>query len=181
MLRTSVGYAGGDSVNPTYHNLGKHTESIQVVFDPSIVSYGQLLEVFWASHDPTTPPWSRQYMSIIFYHDQEQKKAALDSKRQRETNLSRKIYTEIMPLTAFYPAEDYHQKYYLQNEPDIFREYNRIYPDIRQLTASTAAARVNGNVSGYGQLEKLKQQLPRLGLSASGQEKLERIVTKLSS
>ena len=179
MLRTSVGYADGDSINPTYHNLGNHTESIQVVYDPAVISYRQLLDVFWDSHNPTARPWSRQYKSIIFYHDDKQQNTALDAKRQREYSLNRKIHTEVRPFSAFYPAEDYHQKYYLQNEPDVFSEYAAIYPDFNQIVASTAAARVNGYLGGYWQSETLLQQLSLLGLSKAGQQKMMQIGNRL--
>lgn len=71
MIRTRVGYAGGSKENPTYYSLGDHSETIQIDYDPTQISYGQLLEVFWNSHNPTYEPWSRQYMSIIFYHSED--------------------------------------------------------------------------------------------------------------
>ena len=68
MIRTRVGYAGGTTNNPTYRALGDHAETIQVDYDPTQISYEELLEAFWTSHSPTSRPWSRQYASIIFYH-----------------------------------------------------------------------------------------------------------------
>ena len=76
MIRTRVGYTGGNKENPTYRTLGDHTESIEVDYDPGIISYADLLKVFWRSHDPGSRSWSRQYIAAIFYHNEEQKKQA---------------------------------------------------------------------------------------------------------
>jgi methionine-S-sulfoxide reductase len=179
VIRTRVGYAGGDTNNPTYRNLGGHTETVQIDFDPGKVTYPELLEVFWKSHDPTAQPWSRQYLSIIFYHGEDQKNAALLSRRQAETQLGREIQTEVIPLTAFYRAEDYHQKYYLQKKPELFSEFAIIYPETGRLTGSTAAARVNGFLGGYGSLKSLQEQIDSFGLSPSGKERLLQIGRQL--
>jgi len=117
-----VGYLGGTMENPTYKDVctGRtgHAEVVQVEFDPAEVSYGKLLEVFWDNHNPTTlnrqgPDVGTQYRSAIFYHSDEQKRAAEESKAQLTASgrISRPIVTEITPASAFYPAEDYHQRY----------------------------------------------------------------------
>ena len=94
--------------------MGDHAESIQIDFDPEKISYKELLEIFWSSHNPVRRAWSRQYMSAIFYHSEEQRAFAEQTMEQESIKRNRKIYTEIAPLTKFYLAEDYHQKYYLQ-------------------------------------------------------------------
>ena len=172
MVRTRVGYAGGTKKNPTYHNLGDHSETVQMDYDPRVISYEKLLDVFWDSHDPTESPWSQQYASIIFYHTDEQKKLAIDSMRREEAKLKSKIYTVILPAKEFYLAEDYHQKYSLRFAPAIFRELNAMYPAIRDLVNSTAAARINGFLDGYGTLADLQEQLPGFGLSAEASKLL---------
>jgi peptide-methionine (S)-S-oxide reductase len=172
VIRTRVGYAGGDSENPTYHNLGGHSETIQIEYDPSKITYSDLLKVFWDSHSPTYAPYSYQYASIIFYHDEEQMKLALESKEQEETRLGQKLYTSIMPYTEFYLAEDYHQKYYLKNEPELIRGFLTIYPDESGITNSTAAARFNGYVAGNGSQESLQKDLKSFGLSEQGEKLL---------
>lgn len=111
VVGTRVGYAGGSTKNPTYHDLGDHTESIEITFDPAKISYSDLLERFWADHDPTyeNPP---QYQSAIFTQGAAQERDArmsLDDARERN---SRALQTRIEPLKKFYEAEDYHQKYY---------------------------------------------------------------------
>jgi peptide-methionine (S)-S-oxide reductase len=117
---TSVGYLGGTTPNPTYEevctNGTGHAEVVEVIYDPDRVSYDDLLHVFWENHDPTTlnrqgPDVGTQYRSAIFFHDDDQQLAALRSKAQRQTQLSRPIVTEITPASEFYVAEDYHQQY----------------------------------------------------------------------
>jgi peptide-methionine (S)-S-oxide reductase len=176
VIRTRVGYAGGTTNNPTYHNLGDHSETVQIDYDPKIISYEELFKVFWDSHNPEEQPWSRQYMSIIFYHNEEQKSIALASMQREEAKSGQKIYTVVSPFSEFYLAEDYHQKYYLQQEPDLFGEFVAMYPAISQLIGSTAAARVNGYLGGYGELELLQEQISSFGLSDIANEKLLKIV-----
>ena len=159
VIRTRVGYAGGTTENPTYHNLGDHTETIQIDYDPAQISYEELLETYWASHNPTGQPWSRQYISIIFYHDSDQRELAAESKQSEEDSLGREVYTEITPFSEFYLAEDYHQKYYLQREPEIMEELAAIYPNFADFLDSTAVARINGYVGGHATFEELQAQL----------------------
>lgn len=120
------GYSGGHVKNPTYKQVSAkktgHAEVIQVTYDPSVVSYKELLEVFWKTHDPTTKnkqgvDEGPQYRSVIFYHDDEQKEIANEYKEKLDKAkiFNRKIVTEISPLINFYPAEDYHQNYYNNN------------------------------------------------------------------
>ncbi len=176
VYRTRSGYAGGSLEDPTYRNLGDHTETIQVEFDPSVITYAELLQVFWDSHNPTGRPWSRQYMSIIFYHDPAQEQAARDSKAAVEANLGTAVYTELAPFINFYLAEEYHQKYYLQGISELTAELRAYYPDYRDFTDSTAAARINGLIAGYGSIEQLLDQIDGYGLSSSGKEKLKSLV-----
>ncbi len=156
-----MGYTGGTRANPTYHGLGDHSEAVEIEYDPSVVSYTDLLEVFWKSHDPGSRPWSRQYRSAIFYHDEEQKRLALESMKAQEARVG-KIYTEILPAGTFYRAEDYHQKYYLRQRPDLLGELRKIYPGDRGLVDSTAAARVNGYLAGNGSCAVMRPQLQDL-------------------
>jgi peptide-methionine (S)-S-oxide reductase len=117
-----VGYLGGTLANPTYRDVctGRtgHAEVVQVTYDPSEVSYDTLLDVFWANHNPTTlnrqgPDVGTQYRSAIFFHTPEQKRLAEESRERLEKSgkFRRPIVTEITEATAFYPAEDYHQRY----------------------------------------------------------------------
>ena len=172
VIRTRVGYSGGQKLNPTYRSIGDHSETIQIDYDPARISYKKLLFVFWQSHDPTYKSWSRQYMSAIFYHTDEQRKLALETKAFEEDQRSRKVLTEIAPLGKFYLAEDYHQKYELRRLGDVMKEFKAIYPRNIDFINSTAAARANGFVGGHGTPEQFKATVEILGLSTTAQERL---------
>ena len=124
VVSTRVGYTGGRTRDPTYEDVCTdttgHAEAVEVEFDPAIVSYGQLLDVFWGIHDPTTlnrqgPDRGTQYRSAIFYMS-EQQRAEAEASRDRLQASGRlgraKVVTEIVPAGAFYQAEDYHQRYF---------------------------------------------------------------------
>ncbi|MBN1762530.1 MAG: peptide-methionine (S)-S-oxide reductase MsrA [Methanomicrobia archaeon] len=123
VLETTVGYMGGTFENPTYKDVCTdttgHAEVVEVVYDPSVVSYDELLNVFWRIHDPSVlnrqgPDVGTQYRSVIFYHIPEQEKTARLSKErlQNSGTYKRKIVTEIVPATTFWRAEEYHQRYF---------------------------------------------------------------------
>lgn len=114
VIQTTAGYSGGKKINPTYHDLDDHTESVEIIFDPKKITYQELLNYFWAEHDPTLK-LKTQYKSIIFYFDEEQKKLAEQSMKEQEQKIGHEIVTELRPAQTFYPAEDYHQKYYQKN------------------------------------------------------------------
>jgi len=171
-----VGYAGGAPENPTYYMIGTHSETVEIDYDPTVITYGDLLDVFWTSHDPTIMSYSKQYKSVIFYHNDEQKTLAMLSKEQEETSRGRKIQTEIVPFSAFYLAEDYHQKYYLQQNGEIMREFKAIYGNKGDFFNSTAAARINGLLGRNGKLESLREQIGTFGLSTAAQQRLLKIL-----
>ena len=122
---TEVGYMGGTKEDPTYDEVSEgetgHAETVHILFDPKEITYEQLLDVFWNNHDPTTvnrqgPDQGTQYRSVIFYHTDQQKKLALQSKNKQEKTgrYKRPIVTEISKAYVFYPAEQYHQKYLMK-------------------------------------------------------------------
>lgn len=122
VVNATVGYAGGETENPTYEDVCTdetgHAEVVQVEFDPQQVSYRDLLNVFWTNHDPTTlnrqgPDVGTQYRSVVFYYSPEQKVTAEESKAEMERSgrFRRAIVTQIEPAPSFWPAEDYHQRY----------------------------------------------------------------------
>jgi peptide-methionine (S)-S-oxide reductase len=126
ILSVTSGYAGGDVPNPTYEQIctGRtgHAEVVRIEFDPSKITYEQVIDLFWDAHDPTTlnrqgPDAGPQYRSIILYEDESQKVIAEKSKKAAQADFKDPIVTEIVPLEAFYPAEKYHQDFY-QNNPD---------------------------------------------------------------
>jgi len=147
-----------------------------VDFDPSVISYGKLLDVFWASHDPQERPWRRQYMSAIFFHNGAQKNLAIETRSREAARRNGTIYTEILPASGFHLAEAYHQKYALRGRQEFMKEYEAIYPSFSDFLASRAITRVNGYVAGYGTCETLREEIDGLGLSPEGRKRLEEIV-----
>ncbi|PCJ61256.1 MAG: peptide-methionine (S)-S-oxide reductase [Planctomycetota bacterium] len=126
VLETAVGYEGGSTINPTYEDVcykeTNHAEVIELVFDSSIITYNQLLEVFWKCHNPTTlnrqgPDVGSQYRSVIYFHNSEQETLAIESKSQLDGSgdLNEPVVTEISSKSTFYKAEEYHQKYFMKN------------------------------------------------------------------
>ncbi|MEK6781470.1 MAG: peptide-methionine (S)-S-oxide reductase MsrA [Bacteroidota bacterium] len=134
VTKVESGYSGGQVKNPSYREIctGKtgHAEVTQITFDPEIVSFEELLEIFWNTHDPTTlnrqgADAGTQYRSVVFYHNEEQKRTASEYKKQLEVSGTYKapIVTEISSLPNFYKAEDYHQNYYALNSSQGYCEY----------------------------------------------------------
>lgn len=134
VLKVTSGYSGGKIKNPTYKEvcsgLTGHAECLQIIYDPSVISFEELLEVFWKTHDPTTlnrqgNDVGTQYRSIIFYHDEMQKQLAEHYKKELEAAkvFDKPIVTEITAFDVFYPAENYHQEYYNLNGQEPYCQY----------------------------------------------------------
>jgi len=168
VIRTRVGYCGGTTRKPTYYSMGDHSESMQVDFDPARISYAQLLELARVEGNFGGRSFSRQYRSVVLYHNEEQRQAAL------------KIgLTAVEPLGEFTRAEDYHQKYYLKQSA-LAREFYRMFPEEAQFTDSTAVARANGIVGGHATAEDVERWLPRMGVSASTAQSLRQLAGRNS-
>lgn len=155
-----MGYAGGTLPNPTYRDLGDHTEAIQIDYDPSLISYDELLNVARAQGNFIGHNFSRQYRSVVLYHNNEQYQAAKKSGIK-----------QLEPYRDFTRAEDYHQKYYLQ-QSSVAADFYRRYPDALSFTDSTAVTRANGVVGGYVERERLKTLIPKLGVGEKGAREL---------
>jgi peptide-methionine (S)-S-oxide reductase len=125
VISTTSGYTGGKLANPTYSQVGTgstgHTEAVEIVYDPSKVSFKQLLDVFWRNHDPLAKDRQfcdsgGQYRAGIFYHDEEQRRLAEETKKAAQAKFApRMVHTEVTKAGPFYKAEDYHQDYYEKN------------------------------------------------------------------
>ena len=135
------GYAGGQTENPTYEEIGTgktgHAEVVQIEYDPAKISYEKIIDLFWEAHDPTTlnrqgADTGPQYRSIILTENDDQMRIANESKIRAQTKSKSPIVTEIVPLTKFYPAEDYHQDFYRENP---MHPYNQavIRPKLKKL------------------------------------------------
>jgi methionine-S-sulfoxide reductase len=178
VVRTRVGYTGGSTANPTYYNLGDHTESFQVDFDPKQISYEQLLDMFWATDNHCAQAWSRQYMSAVFYADEAQKDLALKTRDRTAAKLGQRVTTEVLPLGTFYLAENYHQKYRLRCQRAFMNEFRAMYPNEADFVNSTAAARVNGVLGGNGTPQLLGQEIDGYGLSPDLAGRLHEYVSR---
>ena len=141
------GYAGGDVPNPTYEmvcsGLTGHAEVVQIEFDPSVVSFEELLNLFWKAHDPTTenaqgPDFGTNYRSIVLYHNDEQKAATLKSFKALTAAHAypNPIVTQLVPFTKFYPAEPHHQNYYRNHRGDPYSQMI-IAPKLQSMKAAT--------------------------------------------
>jgi len=129
-ISTRVGYTGGKMKDPIYANVCSgitgHVESVEVTFNPEKISYEKLLDIFWNIHDPTTkdrqgPDVGSQYNSVIFYHNESQRRAAMKSKAERQKQMNKKIVTHIKKVTKFWQAEEYHQKYMGKHKKGFFK------------------------------------------------------------
>lgn len=161
VIRTRVGYAGGTAESPTYREMGDHTETVEMDYDPGVVTLDQLLDVFWSSHNPgnINDYKGRQYRSLVLYRGGEQLEAVRRVMEERERNGQGRPDTEIRPFQSFQLAEERHQKYYLRRFPDAVEKLAELCPTPESLRDSTIAARLNGLAKGYTNLERIIGEL----------------------
>jgi len=141
-----VGYCGGKGKKPTYQDLIDHTESIQIDYDPKILSTDVLLETFWDCHSPTSRAYSTQYRAALFFSSPEEKAIFTTSKALMQKKTSSTIHTAIIPFTSWTLAEDYHQKYYLRGRRALMSLVT--FTD-EQIISSSLACYLNAMVSGH--------------------------------
>lgn len=156
VVRTRVGYAGGTAPQPTYRELGDHSEVVEIDFDPAIVSLEELLTAFWTNHNPVNVNGykGRQYQSMLLYRDETQHADIRRAKRLMEEEKG-SLDTEAAPLRAFYLAEPRHQKYYLKRFPDAHAKVAARYPSEDDFRDATLAARLNGLAKGFTNRERI--------------------------
>lgn len=173
VLRTRVGYAGGTSLNPVYRQMGDHTETVQIDFDPAMLSYEEVLRHFWENHYPNRDEYKgRQYISLLRFHSMQQQEAIARIKEEMESRLGEKIETDIAPYRDFTLAEERHQKYYLKRYPRILEQLAPNYSDALELQNSIFAARLNGFAKGFGNREKLKEEIMDWNISEESRSAL---------
>lgn len=162
-MRTRVGYTGGKGCEPSYHHMQDHTESIQIEYDEEKTTLEELLDLFWKAHNPHVHGWGRQYKCAVWCLNEEQKNIAIASKKEKEKASEHKIKTEILMMTTWTNAEDYHQKFYL-------RSFSSNHGNIlgllslkteKQIRESEIAARLNGYCTGKGSLEMFQMEVAR--------------------
>ena len=175
VVRTTVGYAGGGTPNPTYEDIGDHIETVRVAYDPAHISYPDLLDLFWSAHDPTRAPLKRQYQSALFPTTPEQLEQARASRDDIADGHNGALSTEIIEDAAFTRAEPYHQKHKLRRHSAVFDPLRAVYPEAQALADSPAAALANGYVGGHRAPVRLDDDAPRLGLPTGATDALRTI------
>jgi methionine-S-sulfoxide reductase len=177
-----VGYAGGDRVKPTYYNLGDQAECVQIDFDPTVISYAELVDLMLKLHDPASRPPYGQYASLILANDDRQLAIARARAKAASQKLGKPLTTRIEPLKKFWPAEDYHQKYYLKDDSVLREQFRGMFgTDETALRDSTAAMRVNGYVSGSGTRARLAGEIGSFGLDEAARARLTSLVGETAS
>lgn len=157
-----MGYAGGNHQNPTYHDLGDQAECFQVDFDPAVITYAELVDmVLGATGSP-----HGQYANLVLAHDEEQLTIARERAQAFAEERGKPATTRIELLKRFWPAEDYHQKFYLRGDSTLLGQLRAMYGDDETaLRESTLAMRLNGYVSGGGSAEQLVREIDFFGLA----------------
>jgi len=196
VVSTKVGYTGGSKKNPTYEEVSSgttgHAEAVEIMYDPTLTRYDELLDIFWHNIDPTTlnkqfADSGTQYRTAIFYHNEEQKRLALASKEalERSGNFARPLVTEIVPASEFYPAEDYHQKYY-EKSPINYNLYKvgsgretfieKVWGEIAQLKSTKGGDEQKKDEKKYVKpsKEELKRKLTPLQYKVTQEEATEK-------
>ncbi|MFF2889686.1 peptide-methionine (S)-S-oxide reductase MsrA [Paenibacillus sp. NPDC057967] len=161
VVRTRVGYAGGTTDKPIYREMGDHTECVQLEYDSDTVAFEELVAIFWERHQPVNINGykGKQYQSLLFYENESQRSAIDRVLLKRERSGLGRPETDIVPCSAFYAAEERHQKYYLKRYPQAIEALSTRYPTQPQLNDSTIAARLNGLAKGYTSMERIKNDI----------------------
>jgi peptide-methionine (S)-S-oxide reductase len=167
VYRTRVGYCGGRKANPSYYDLGDHTEAIQIDFDPRQISYSGLLKTFFAHHNAAKPAYSMQYRSVVFFHNEDQRATAASAIQAEAERLRvRKLATSLEPMGTFHRAENYHQKYYLTHDKALMDALRSLLPDQRSFEDSTLVMRLNALAGHYQLSAEIQLPLDALGPAA---------------
>jgi len=173
VVATRVGYAGGNTSDPTYTSIGDHTESIQVMFCPSKITYTDLVEVFWTSHNPTQPTFSKQYACYIFSHNPHQHDLAIASLNEQQKHCQKKITTTIKHFTGFTDAEGYHQKYMLSNNLGMM-DFFHYDSDSEDFKSSFVACKLNAYLAGHLSKVDFLDHVYEFGISSKMMALLQR-------
>lgn len=178
VFRTRTGYAGGTLPDPTYRHMGDHSETVELEYDPEILSYEEILLVFWDNHNPVNINGykGRQYQSMLLYRTLQQKNAIDRVLNERRELGKDEPATEVHPFTAFYPAEEKHQKYYLKRNPDAIDKLLTLYPSIQAMDQSTLAARLNGLAKGFTNRSRTLEEVKGWRMPETERERIMALV-----
>ena len=180
VIRTRVGYAGGTTESPTYKTIADHTETVQIDFDPTTISFEEILLHFWRNHYPNRDQYKgQQYVSSLRYHNEQQLQIIDKVKAIMEQELGEPIETEITLLEHFTLAEQRHQKYYLKRYPKALEQLEPFYSSEESLVDSTFAARLNGFVKGFGTRDQIVTEIQSWQVDESARQQLIQQFLKL--
>ena len=180
VIRTRVGYAGGTTESPTYKTIADHTETVQIDFDPTTISFEEILLHFWRNHYPNRDQYKgQQYVSSLRYHNEQQLQIIDQVKMKMEQELGEPIETEITLLEQFTLAEQRHQKYYLKRYPKALEQLEPFYSSEESLVDSTFAARLNGFVKGFGTRDQIVTEIQSWQVDESARQQLIQQFLKL--
>lgn len=169
MLRTRVGYCGGKTEHPTYRSIGDHTEAIAIDYDPSLLSYRDLIRRFWDNHYCASNVGGSQYKKAVFWKDNPQRSVAEETRAEAAAKAGlgvESVRTEIVPASEFTYAEEYHQKYALTPHRELRSFLSEAYPSTKAFADSTVATRLNAWLgSGFNRnKDTLAREIDRYGL-----------------
>lgn len=178
VLRTRVGYSGGKSPNPSYEVVDLHTEVVEIDYDPEVISYGELIDIFFSSHNETLRPYDQRVKSLIFYRNDEEygvAKSKLDAIRAKTPD-DESVYTELKSFEIFYLAEPEHQNRSLKLETSLYHELEDIFGSDDQMLLSILVSKLNGYIYGYGTLEGALELLDLSGLSEQSKARVIEVI-----
>ena len=167
VVSTRVGFSGGTFPNPNYSAIGDHVETVEVLYDPIVITYSELLRHFWRHHNSRAKPIFRQYASAIFCMEKAQIEVAKKEREAWQAQGEKKVLTAILPAGEFYPAAENHQKYYLQQDTVLLSglpEKDRLH--------TLLAAKLNAVAGRAGDRADLKRTLEELGVDETAQQNL---------
>lgn len=160
--------------------MGDHTETAQLDYDPSIITYQELVQQFFSNHNPNRKPYrDREYISIILFYNEEQREIAEEEKKKQEKMAAMPIQTEISPYKGFTLAEDRQQKWHIKRNKTAMEELKRLYPSEEALLNSTLVARMNGLAKGYGSVRDVENEISRWNIDKVDQNRLLKILNIL--
>lgn len=174
VLRTRVGYSGGKSTNPSYKVVDLHTEVVEIDYDPEIISYGELIDIFFSSHNETLRPYDQRVKSLIFYRNDDEYEIAKMKLNTIRSNTPEEesVYTELKAFQVFYLAEPEHQNRSLKLETSLYDELKQIFETEDRVLLSILASKLNGYIYGYGTLEGAEALLTQSGLSEASKARV---------
>ncbi|KEI97618.1 peptide-methionine (S)-S-oxide reductase [Clostridium botulinum] len=176
VVKTYVGYTGGNTLFPTYNSIGDHLETLEVYYDSSKIAFENLLTIFEKNHNYIVRPNLLQYYSAIFYNNENEKELCLDWKKNKKEELKTEVLTRISPIEKFYYAEFYHQKYYVQLEPVIMSNLRSKFSTGNDLISSPLCHKLNTYLAGYSSLKELNKEIEDFNLSEDAKNRLLSIV-----